>query len=91
VVTYPGAYQMVINAGKNIAEAINLADPEWTKKFSQKEIICNCELRKDIDELGSRFNFPKPTEKEAIEGSTSEGSSPPELVPVPSNGIKLIC
>lgn len=88
VVTYPGAYHMVINAGKNIAEAINFADAEWTEKFSQKEILCNCELRKDIDELGSHFNFPKPSEKEAMEGSTGEGNSQPQLVSVPPDGIK---
>jgi jumonji domain-containing protein 2 len=42
VVTFPGAYHMVVNAGFNICEGLNFLVDYWTRKFAKKERRCNC-------------------------------------------------
>jgi jumonji domain-containing protein 2 len=54
VITFPGAFHFVVNAGANVAEATNFAIPEWVP-FAGKAGKCTCDHNKKVQAVQIHF------------------------------------
>ncbi|EFX71269.1 hypothetical protein DAPPUDRAFT_255987 [Daphnia pulex] len=58
VVTFPGAYHMVLNSGYNVCEGLNFSVDRWTRKYAKKERKCTCDLKpKPEDDVSLSFKI----------------------------------